>query len=83
MSAFTELGRIPFPDRIQRLLMAACLMVLNVFGLLKSADWLKWTALVVQVELLLTGLAGWCPIYLACRVGRPANNKKCEESPED
>lgn len=25
-------------------------------------------ALVLQIELLLTGLAGWCPVYWACRV---------------
>ena len=69
MSAFAMLGRIPFPDRFQRIFLGTCLMALTVFGLLESSDWKKWAALVLQSELLVTGLVGWCPIYWACRIG--------------
>jgi hypothetical protein len=78
----TMFGRIPFPDRLQRIFLGACLMALTFLGLLESMDWKKWTALVLQTELLFTGLAGWCPIYWACRVGPHTNNKKSKKSPE-
>ena len=68
-------GRIPTADRIQRLLLAACLMLLTVLGLLESPEWKKWTALVLQLELLVTGLAGWCPIYWGCGVGYDNRDK--------
>ena len=70
-------GRIPFPDRLQRLIIAGCLMILTILGLIEAPEWKKWTALALQAELLITGFAGWCPVYWACRVGydstRPAN----------
>ncbi len=78
----TMIGRIPFPDRLQRLFLATCLMALTVLGLLESTDWKKWTALVLQTELLFTGLAGWCPIYWACRIGRLTSSQSNENSPE-
>ena len=81
MPAFTMFGRIPLPDRFQRILFGACLMALTVFGLLESTDWKKRTALVMQMELLSTGLAGWYPVYGACRVGPPAKNNERNDSP--
>ena len=121
--AVTMFGRIPFPDRLQRLFLATCLMALTVLGLLsfvlkdvwlanwegeapaeprrsaeirlggslalpkkgllkqsqESTDWKKWTALVLQTELFLTGLAGWCPIYWACRVGHLTSSQSNED----
>ena len=62
-------GRITFPDRLQRLMLALCLMTLTIWGLIDTRNWKLWIALALQTELLLTGLAGWCPIYWACRVG--------------
>ena len=62
-------GRIPRPDRLQRVLLGLLLMMLTIIGLIESPEWKKWAALVLQSELLITGLAGWCPIYWACRVG--------------
>ncbi|MCH8147705.1 MAG: DUF2892 domain-containing protein [Planctomycetes bacterium] len=47
--------------------LGAVLILLNLDGLSKSPDWAKWTALVFQLELLLTGLAGWCPLYRSLR----------------
>ena len=43
-------------------------MILTVLGLLESPEWKKWAALALQMELIVTGLAGWCPIYWTCRV---------------
>jgi hypothetical protein len=68
MHSFMDSGRIVFPDRVQRLSLASCLIALTVLGLLESTDWKKWMALMLQMELFFTGLAGWCPIYWACRV---------------
>ena len=47
-------------------------MTLTILGLMEATDWKAWLALTLQVELVITGLAGWCPIYWACRVGSPA-----------
>ena len=57
-------------------------MALTILGLLEAADWKKWTALILQTELLFTGVAGWCPIYWACSVGPPANTKEGKNLPE-
>ncbi|MCG8405363.1 MAG: DUF2892 domain-containing protein [Phycisphaerales bacterium] len=61
-------GRVGSPDRVQRLIIGAILMSLNLIGLAQSPDWPKWVALVFQIELLATALLGWCPVYWACRV---------------
>ena len=68
MPVFVEAGQITFPDRLQRLVIATCLIALTILGLLESSDWTKWTALGLQIEMLITGLAGWCPIFWACRI---------------
>ena len=44
MADMMESGRIPTPDRIQRLSLATCLIGLTVLGLLESADWKQWVA---------------------------------------
>ena len=62
------IGTIPFPDRTQRVILGLVLMLLTVLGLLESSNWKKWGALVLQSELLLTGLVGWCPVYWACKI---------------
>ena len=59
-------GRVGRADRIQRLMIGAALMLLTVSGLGESADWRSVVALLLQTQLLLTGLVGWCPIYWAC-----------------
>ncbi len=56
-------GRVGSPDRKQRLVIGLILMVLNVAGLMLHPEWVKWVALVVQVELVGTALIGWCPLY--------------------
>ncbi len=77
------IGIIPFPDRTQRVVFGLGLMLLTILGLFESSDWKKWAALVLQSELLLTGLAGWCPIYWACRIGNaPAGHRKRDHSAE-
>ena len=56
-------GRVGAPDRVQRLVIGLILMGLNVAGLMLHPEWVKWAALVVQVELVGTALIGWCPLY--------------------
>ena len=63
-----ERGRIPRADRIQRLTIGGVLMVLTLSGLLQQIEWRGVVALLFQAELLVTALAGWCPIYWACRL---------------
>ncbi len=63
-------GRINQADRLQRLVVAAVLIALNAAGLAQSPDWTRWLALAVQVELLATGLVGWCPFYWSLGVSR-------------
>ena len=36
---------------------------LSSTGLMLHPEWVKWVALVVQVELVGTALIGWCPLY--------------------
>ena len=60
-------GKVQPADRTQRVALGVVLILLNATGLAKSPDWAKWTALALQVELLLTGLAGWCPLYWSLR----------------
>ncbi len=56
-------GAINQADRLQRLVAGGLLIGLNAFGLQESPDWTRYLALVVQLELFLTGLVGWCPFY--------------------
>ena len=56
-------GLINQADRLQRLMVGGVLISLNAFGLHEAGDWTRWLALVVQLELLATGLVGWCPFY--------------------
>ena len=60
-------GRIPRADRIQRLTIGGALMMLTVSGLSEHVNWQGIVAIVLQTELLLTGIAGWCPVYWMCR----------------
>ena len=61
----TKRGTIVTADRLQRLVAAVLLILLNVVGIWRAPDSLKWLALAVQLELLITGLIGWCPFYWA------------------
>ncbi len=61
---------VPLDDRVQRVLIGGLLMGLNMVGLTRSPDWPKWAALALQIELVATGLAGWCPLYWCMRRGR-------------
>ncbi len=63
-------GTINQADRLQRLVTAAMLLILNAVGMTESADWTRWLALAVQIELLGTGLAGWCPVYWSLGLSR-------------
>lgn len=56
-------GHINNADRLQRLIAAGLLIGLNAAGIAYSPDWTRWAALAVQIELLATGLVGWCPVY--------------------
>ncbi len=77
------IGIIPFPDRTQRVVFGLGLMLLTILGLFESSDWKKWAALVLQSELLLTGLVGWCPIYWTCRIGKTqTRHRECDPSSE-
>ncbi len=56
-------GRLGTPNRVKRLVIGLILMGLNVAGLMLHPEWLKWAALLVQVELVGTAVIGWCPLY--------------------
>ena len=63
-------GWINQADRLQRLVLATLLIALNIASLSQSPDWTRWLALALQVELLATGLAGWCPFYWSLGISR-------------
>ena len=63
-----QAGRIAEADRLQRLTIGVLLMMLTLSKSFELADWRTVLALVLQAELLITGLAGWCPIYWGCSV---------------
>ena len=67
-------GNVQPADRIQRVALGVVLILLNAIGLAKSPDWAKWTALAFQVELVLTGVAGWCPLYWSLRRRQKCND---------
>lgn len=56
-------GRVGSPDRAQRLVVGLILMGLNIVGLMLHPEWLRWIALIVQVDLVGTAMIGWCPLY--------------------
>ena len=62
-------GMVTIPDRIQRIFVGLCLMILTILGLIEGAAWKGGLALSLQLELFMTGVAGWCPFYWACRSG--------------
>ena len=62
-------GRINSADRLQRLSLGTGLLVLNAIGLAESPDWTRWAALALQLELLATAVAGWCPFYWTLGLG--------------
>ncbi len=62
-------GRVAYADRLQRILMALVLIFLNLFGIFESPTYPKFIALAIQLELLLTGLIGWCPFYWSLGIG--------------
>ena len=68
-------GRVGFHDRTQRIMIGLILLVLNVIGMVtEPGDALRWAALIFHMDLIVTGLAGWCPVYwtfktTSCRVG--------------
>ena len=45
-------------------------MVLTISGLADRMEWRSLVALAFQSELLITGLAGWCPVYWACDISK-------------
>ena len=65
-------GKIPRADRIQRLTTGGALMLLTATSLWDHVEWRALVALALQLELLITGLAGWCPIYWMCRARKKA-----------
>ncbi len=56
-------GRVGSTDRMQRLIIGLTLLGLNTIGLISDPDWIRFAALGVQIELVLTAFAGWCPLY--------------------
>ena len=70
-------GFVPRSDRAQRIVAGTALMVLTLLGIDEGTSWRTWAALTIQSELLLTGLAGWCPVYWSCSVAAaPRANAK-------
>ncbi len=67
LKRLSAMGQVSDPDRVQRLFFSVCLMTLTIWGMTEQADWKHIVALTLQVELLLTALIGWCPIYCTCR----------------
>jgi hypothetical protein len=65
-------GQINRADRTQRLVTATTLIVLNAIGLSEFTEWTRWLALGIQIELLATALAGWCPFYWSFGLSRDA-----------
>jgi hypothetical protein len=48
---------------MQQLVIGLVLLGLNMIGMLGDPDWIRFAALGVQIELILTAVAGWCPLY--------------------
>ena len=62
-------GKVISADRVQRLVIGFLLTLINLAGILNEPTIGRWVALALQLELLVTGLAGWCPFYWAMGVG--------------
>ena len=56
-------GRVGHADRVQRLVIGIALMALTIYGLVHYPEWPKWVSLAIQLELISSALAGWCPLY--------------------
>ena len=56
-------GRVGAPDRLQRLIIGLILLILNLIGMTQHVGWISLVALGVQIELIITAVAGWCPLY--------------------
>ncbi len=56
-------GKVGRADRSQRLVIGIALMTLTIYGLLQYPEWPKWVARAIQLELINSALAGWCPLY--------------------
>lgn len=57
------------PDRLQRLMIGASLLALNFYRTdLTMADWSSYATMGLQIQLLATGLIGWCPFYWSLSV---------------
>jgi hypothetical protein len=51
-------------DRIQRVIIGTVLLLLNLFSKnFSEFSALSIASLFIQIELILTGLIGWCPLY--------------------
>jgi hypothetical protein len=48
---------------MQRLVIGLILLGLNSIGLVSDPDRIRFAALGVQLELIITALVGWCPLY--------------------
>ncbi len=73
-------GRIVRADRAQRLVMGIALIALNLTGIFSSPRWSNLLALVIQIELIITGLVGWCPFYWALNE-KTDNTRTSEREP--
>lgn len=64
-------------DRAQRVLMGTLLIILNVLNSFNS----KWSlasfaSLFLQIELVVTGVVGWCPLYWGLNKYKNINKKE-------
>ncbi len=66
-------GKIPRGDRAQRLVIGGALMLLTISGLTESVGWRSVLALILQTELMITAIGGWCPVYWACDANKNSN----------
>jgi len=53
---------ISFTDRVQRTMMGFMLMILNGFNSYDHWNLISSISLLLQIELILTGVLGWCPL---------------------
>ncbi len=64
---FWARGFLSRSDRAQRITLGAALILLNVYGMKNGLAWNQWVALAIQLDLIVTGMIGWCPVAMACR----------------
>ncbi len=53
-------------DRIIRVILGIALLALGLFGM--YGGWLTWAAYILGGILLLTGIAGFCPLYALLKI---------------